>query len=249
MNLTILVPVHNRIEFFPIFLKHLKRAFQIMDAHLVIVASDESDHKELKKALRSSRIPHTYTTTQNKPLGAKLNHGLSVAKETGADYFLFMGDDDLISDGLWDIYAKMLSQGFHYIGLRDMYILDKNSGQIKYFQGYSRERTGDAMGVGRCLHANLLEMMDWQAWDPNISKGLDHSMDQKLMHFRMKSVLLRCKDYGVAVVDVKGADNIWGLHQYQGQLIDMKELQSMFSRDVLTGKLINRGSKKKSQKH
>ena len=244
-----MVPVHSRIKFFPVFLKHLKRAFQIMDAHLVIVASDDSDHKELKKALRSSRLPHTYTSTENLPLGRKLNHGLSVAKETGADYYLFMGDDDLISDGLWDIYANMINQGFHYIGLRDMYIMDKNSEQIKYFPGYSKARSGDAMGVGRCLHSNLLEMMDWEAWDPNISKGLDHSMDQKMLHFRMKSIILRCKDYGVAVVDVKGTDNIWSLQQYSGQSIERTELQSMFCRDILTGDIINKRLKKKSTSH
>lgn len=87
----------------------------------------------------------------NKPLGNKLNIGLSHALTMDFDYYLGLGSDDLLSNKALDIYAQYFSNNADIIGLHDLAIVDSATKSAKTFH------YGQMIGAGRAIRRDVLQ--------------------------------------------------------------------------------------------
>ena len=156
-----------------------------------------------------------YIEFPNSPLGAKWNAGLAALAEQRPDAVVISGSDDVLSVNLFERYAEAITSGTKYLGLHDMYFLDLLTRRFCFWPGYGPgPRQGDPLGLGRCLHVDLLDEVNWQLWDPHLNRSLDASMSKRLAPLledgdRWPSKILRCRQLGAGAVGMKSTVNIW----------------------------------------
>jgi len=182
-----------------------------LDLLLLAVGSEGATSRILAEASGFQYVEHP-----NSPLGAKWNAGLAAMRELRPDAVVIVGSDDVVSGNLFSLYADQIARGSRFMGLMDMYFLDLPTRRLCFWPGYPPGiRHGDILGLGRCLHAELLEANDWRLWEDGLDKGLDGSMNQRLVPQlrteprRWNAAVFRCRDHGIGALDIKSSFNLW----------------------------------------
>lgn len=159
-----------------------------------------------------------YVEYPNRPLGAKWNAGLAALADKRPDAVVISGSDDVLTVNLFERYVQAISTGTKYLGLLDMYFLDLLTRRFCFWPGYGPgPRHGDSLGLGRCIHADLLDEVDWQLWEPELNRTLDASMNERLAPLledgeRWPARTLRCQHEGLGAVGMKSMVNIWSFY-------------------------------------
>lgn len=217
-KLVLLTCAYGRSCVFDVFVMGVHRLKDVLrnscEITVVVVGSDE---EWLKKKCKKHQF--AYTDSCNKPLGMKWNNGLAFCQQLEFEHLLIMGSDDLISA---NVVTKYLNQGDKqggYQGLLDMYIYDVVSRRLVYWPGYTGVRAGQSIGLGRFLTRNILDAMDWSLWAPNLDRGLDRSMSQKLSRLGVEEHSYSILNINAIALDIKTATNVSKFEDFDG--IDM----------------------------
>ena len=220
MKLAVVTAVWQRPEIFEIFAKnihHLQEKFKSEIEIICVVAGSEAEVSE--KMVKDKGFE--YIEIPNKPLSKKVNSTLSVAKKHNVDYILCLGSDDLISDGLFEIYLEEMKKGTGVIVLGDFYIYDKTSDRTIYWAGYKGERAGAPAGAGMVLSAKFLNLWNWSIWDQARNTSLDRLSFAKIQMTPIKKRFISLKNNNVVAVDIKSATNITPFGALEENSIDV----------------------------
>jgi len=205
MKVCIITAVWKRPEVFEIFAEAVKS----LDGDIVVcVAGSEGD----KSKDMVEKHGFMYVETPNKPLGVKMNQAAILASQTGADYYLLMGSDDIMNQPLLDRYIKIASKGWHYIYLVDCYFYDTVSGKSLYWAGYLknryRARLRRALGCGRMLSKQKMERVRWQPWmNDRYHDLLDTGFDEKMRLKERESMEVTLQG-DECILDIKSSTNM-----------------------------------------
>lgn len=95
------------------------------------------------------------------PVGRKWNQGIEkVLARFEFDYLMQMGDDDVFSSCILDVYADAIKQNLPYFGLKQLYFLDGITGKAILFR-YAYE-ANKLVGCGRMFRRDALERTGWR---------------------------------------------------------------------------------------
>lgn len=113
----------------------------------------------------SEEVCHRYGInvihTCQAPVGRKWNEGIEkVLARFNFDYLMQMGDDDVFSSSILDVYADAIKQNLPYFGLKQLYFLDAITGKAILFR-YAYE-ANKLVGCGRMFRRDALERTGWR---------------------------------------------------------------------------------------
>ena len=190
----------------------------------------------------------SYVEAANKPLGRKWNVGMRAVRDRlSPDAVVIVGSDDWINTAVFEHYVRSLAAGKRFIGFSDIYFLYWKKMKTLYFGGYTHpSRIGEALGLGRCLHRDVLDKIKWKPWWESKNNGLDLTMTKTLRSvFSVKELarisdVRKMVDVGGVLLDIKTPVGICKVHSYLGSKAskwdDTKRVLSAFpedERDVL----------------
>jgi len=133
-------------------------------AQLVLVYSDRKDRTRFMNALPEAvlcRYP-------NKPLGAKWQHGVDVARNMDHSHIIILGSDDLLSKNYF--HQMRVVERFSdpdFSGFRQWYVYH---GDTLYLFNY---RPQQVLGGGRFYSRALLAHLNYQLFDTSKNRRLD----------------------------------------------------------------------------
>ena len=140
------------------------------------------------------------------------------------DVVMTVGSDDLISDSTLESLCQRVSEGRMVVGIKDMYIIDKNDRTLNYWRGYSGNREKETIGMARCYSKEILEKIDFNLWKGHqVNKGLDRiatSVVSQYGNFPINSG-------AETAVDMNGTGYLFGhigylLEEINGFAVDIK---------------------------
>ena len=174
--------------------------------YAVIVAGSEGRKSEQMVRRRG----YTYIEHPNQPLAAKMNATTLMAKQSGCDYVLCVGSDDVIHPTLMDQYTQRMNNGVDFIGVTDFYFYDIQTKRALYWRGYREQyRKGVTAGAGRLISARLMKAWNWQPWEVRHNHVLDNSMEEKLRSIPGFSIdTFSLESTGSYALDIKSATNM-----------------------------------------
>lgn len=119
--------------------------------------------------------PCEFIEVPNEPLGRKWGIGY---KARGYDAFLYVGSSDWVDRGWVKNMVKWLSV-YDIVGVRDYYLADVGM-EIRYgyWGGYSGERYGESIGIGRMLRAEYVYSVK-EVFNPLWNNSMDYTMIER----------------------------------------------------------------------
>lgn len=200
----ILIPtiMKGRWATFKVFAQGVKDLQEFFPEHeincLVVGTGDESIVNE---------YGFEYHEYKNTPLANKAEHRLKLSKDK-ADYYLFLGSDDIISPLTFKHYLSKIDQGCDFIAPLDLYLHYKKN--IYYSIGYpnSSDRYGEPLAVGRCVSNELLTKCGWSLWTSGRHKNIDREAFKKLESNWVNPYVFSIRSVGGMILDIKTIDNI-----------------------------------------
>lgn len=226
MKVVITTLVWKRPEIFEIWATAVCRMineFPSVEFDVLVAGSEGETSKQMVEF-----YGFDYLETPNSPLGLKANLRLQACKKYNADYILFLGSDDLMSNEAFEfIYIQML-QGYDEIAPMDLYIYDTKSDTLVYSCGYTNHRRGERLAIGRAIKCDLFHQMGWTLWDGGINKSLDGSAKKRLDRCIKNPCYYWLKSNGLMIVDIKSEMNISPFKIRENHtVVDTKELEQM----------------------
>ena len=149
-----------------------------------------------------------YVEAPNDPLGNKANLRLQACKKYGADYILFLGSDDILNNKAFAFILDKMEKGFEEIAPIDLYIYDSESRRLIYSKGYTNERKGERLAIGRAIKTDVLNKVSWNLWRPGINKSLDGSSRKILDKYINNPFYYYLKDNDLMIIDIKSEVNL-----------------------------------------
>ncbi|MDV6328080.1 glycosyltransferase [Idiomarina sp. Sol25] len=185
-KIVILTCLWKRLELTKEFLRYyaiLKEELErYLELDLVAVGSEGLLTRELTEA-----YGFHYVEAPNKPLSDKWQKGLSFSSRIEFDALVILGSDDFLNKSTFFNYISMLRKGVVFYGFYDAYVYDSVEKDLMYWPGYSDvkskmpQRTGETVGMGRMLHRNVLELLDFDLWKGiQVNSSLDGYAQRKL---------------------------------------------------------------------
>lgn len=173
----------------------------------ILAIISEDDYKT-----RCAKHDVQYTFSDNQPLGRKKNHGLKVAFEKDWDYLMELNSDDLIHNGLLDIYDNLFGK-HQFIGLRNFCFMDAKTKQMM------QVNEEQMFGIGRCYSRKALDRAAFRGkvvefWQDNASAGMDNRSARMMEAAKIPAYRL-FTDKPLAV-DIKSDVNIWKFNPKYG---------------------------------
>lgn len=170
MSVGVAIPVFGRLPLVMQTVLRMKNKNKV--DHIVCVCSTDEDY-EFCKSLPCDVLMH-----DNSPLSDKWNFGWHYLMTThNPDYFLFAGSSDWLSDNWMEVTIPYL-QLFDSVGVLGMWCFDvgQKENRLAHWPGYVGERSGDTIGIGRVLRADLVKKMQGKPFREGLNVGLDWSM-------------------------------------------------------------------------
>jgi hypothetical protein len=163
----------------------------------------------------------SYVEAPNRPLGAKWNAGMAFVRGLAPDGVVIVGSDDWLTTSVFDFHMKALRDGCLVSGLLDIYFLYYKTMKTIHFGGYTHDRMGESLGLGRCLSREALQSVNWQPWWPKVNRGLDLTMTKTLRKkwrevLKERTRVTRLADIGACALDIKTPIGICKFHSYVG---------------------------------
>lgn len=222
-RLVILTCVWKRFELSSIVLSACQEMQERMADRVELVLLAVGSEGEASRALCEDN-GFAYLEYPNSPLSHKWNAGVRAARAFNPHGLVIVGSDDFITDNLLESWVEKLREGYHFLGIRDLYVLDLSSGRLGYWGGYEHSRlmpyrAGEPIGLGRCFSRSLLEATDWNLWppEPRLEQGLDELALKFVRQkgFEASSWLL--DDLGAQAIDIKSGTNITAFSSFDFQ--------------------------------
>jgi len=239
MKMVILTALWKRPALTEIFLSYYsnmkERLEGQIDLKLVAVGSEGLVTEKISKD-----NGWKYVEAPNNPVSQKWNAGVKSLKDIDADAVIILGSDDFISDNLLLEYKKRLNENYALMGVKDMYVLDVPTERFGRWRGYQpniyEDRTGETIGMARCIGRKVMEMVDYDIW---LNIGADFGLDG-IMSSRFKSLALAyCSESNAPLYEIKGDSKIykWGhvgyyLSDLESVGVDIKTSTNITSLDM-----------------
>lgn len=168
-------------------------------------------HEEEAKKL-AAELDVEFVNAENSPLGQKWNAGFFACKRYNPDAVLFMGSSDWCSDYHLSNARKYINNhcivgclGCHFAHVSRYHnFLDPKSGHIglHFWPGYTNERCGEPIGIGRILNKDYLDKLEWNPFDPNLNVSMDWCMWQKRKSSQQKEFILPSKPNKINLLSI-----------------------------------------------
>ena len=168
MKLGLATAVWQRPHLTKAWLSYYRRAATMLEGVGVELVCAAAGSEEKRSRSLCENAGFLYLETANRPLGAKVNGSLGLLRGLRIDAALLVGSDDWLSHDLLRTYVELIADGFDYIRLRDLFVLDADTRRCVRLQGRN--------GVGRVVAAHILDALRWELWPPGSSRGLDSQM-------------------------------------------------------------------------
>lgn len=226
-KIRIITCAYKRPEILEVFLKSfLKNKEALKDKiilSLSITGSSKEDDNDCKDIFDKLTPKEHWSESDNFPLSNKWNKAIKEALKKDWDYCMISGSDDIYNEKLFLTYLQYIERGYEYIGVKDFFLFDSQTSQLKYWKGYENKRTGESTGAGRLISRKIIEE-SIPLYKEGINNGLDGSMTSKI---KTKGLVLSCLENKMIVLDVKSKTNIWNFEKYPGENIKPEYLQKM----------------------
>ncbi len=196
MKLGVVMPLWKRERIAELCLRRVARAAAGCDVELVAV-TNEGENGKLAASLgwRVVRAP-------NHPLGDKFNAGARALRNR-VDALVVLGSDNWVCDRFFAQWDALLRDR-PVVGIVDSWQICLHRRQALYYPGYTRaDRSGESIGAGRALRADVLDRLQWTPWDGRLLKGLDWSMRERLRVAGFDALGRPQEDLGVRLLGIK----------------------------------------------
>lgn len=198
MNNLFLIPIWKRPEITEICLRNL----QYFEQSILAIVS-RTDDAEL-----CYRLNVPYCWYPNEYLGAKWNHGLSIAKSKDWDYIVTLGSDDIVKASLFDFYKSE----------EDILITDKIH-FIEMATGKATLTTRCRVGAGRRISRKVIEVCNYKLWTPEKNRSLDMDSNGTIMKAGFPCIEKRTDPH---IVGLKSDVNIWTYQHLEMRGLNMR---------------------------
>lgn len=192
-------------------LANLRRELaDIIDLRLCVAGSEGEASRQV-----AEKHGFEYIEVPNEPLGAKWNAALSLLRGQDFDGICVLGSDDLVNAAYFKMVADSIQRGEKLFGLGSFYILDRFFGRLCHWLGYAPPRHKEPIGLGRFIHKDYIEALDWKLWGDDKTHGLDKSMKERIadlspsLGLPLSFGLKELGEYGIVAVDVKHIQQMW----------------------------------------
>lgn len=154
-----------------------------------------------------------YCFYKNEPLGEKKNYGISKAMEKDFDYLIELGSDDLIKDGILDLYKPYL--GYRdLLGLTSLCIIDSHTGRCKVTEPKSSFGLGRAISKEGIKRASIRNNGSFNLWESTINSGLDNNSEFRMAISGVFGKRIHSDE--PLAIDIKSSVNIHSFESIQG---------------------------------
>ncbi len=196
MKLGVIMPLWKREHIADLCLRRVARAAAGRDVELVAVTNETENGKAA--AAHGWRV----VRAGNFPLGAKFNAGARALRDR-VDAIVVLGSDNWVCDRFFRQWAAHLATST-VVGVVDSWQICLHRREAIYYPGYTRpDRTGESIGAGRALRADVLDKLQWKPWDDQLAKGLDWSMRERLRVAGYEALGHKQEDLGVRLLGIK----------------------------------------------
>lgn len=183
--------------------RRLIRNFPNVDIIVTVAGSEGARSRE-----RVEKFGFEYIEAPNFPIGKKANMRLKFTSTFNPDYVLLLGDDDILSDDVFQYYLDRIKDGFDEIAPLDIYYYISWLKTCAYSQGYVDHRKGEPVAVGRMLSKRVLNKAKWSLWADKESQYLDNHAIQNLKNIVKRPHYYRLSKTGGVILDMKTAHNM-----------------------------------------
>lgn len=219
----VLIPtiMYGRWKTFKAFVQgidNLKKAFPKIDFEVLAVGTGDEDICDYYGIEY-----HDYPNN----LAQKAQYRLSLCKDR-ADYYLFLGSDDVIDANLFSYYLDRIKEGYNWIAPLDLYVWKE--GKMYYATGYPQftVRYGEPIAVGRMLSNDVLNKCEWELWTSDREKNIDREAYARLLGATTDKHFFSIRGKGV-VLDIKTKDNI---SQFNRQWVEMGKPEAFLDKNI-----------------
>lgn len=201
MKILIYTPFYKRPEIVKLYLRSLERLSEEINYDLLAIASPEDPHYwDIVEMLPDN----TYIVThKNKPLGAKKNAGIEIAKMLEWDYLMELNSDSIVNPEIFNLYKPYMSQKTPFFGLSNLFCTNYYTKCSLHIPNYNDNMT---FGSGRMLHRDAL-VLD-KLWVDELNDGMDTIMMKRLRAAGVKETVIDNGEIPM-IVDVKTNTSIW----------------------------------------
>lgn len=205
MKLGIVIPLWGRESLARLTLRRCARA-TAGDSGCVRVAVTD----EVKNGAQARNYGFEVVSAPNIPLSDKKNAGVKHLQGR-VDAVIFLGSDDwgttLSTTSFLDQYRKKL-QVYPCLGPLDLWYMNLDTGRAGYSAGYTGDRKGEPIGVGRAIRSDALDALDWLPRPSGLHKNHDGGMRKKLAEAGYRFQGFVQKELGIHLVDIKSKESI-----------------------------------------
>lgn len=177
----------------------------------VVVAVSDDDGERL-----AQEYCLTYVRTENRPLGAKHNAAMALARALDPDAVMVLPSDDFINPAYLE---AVQASDADYIFPASCGFFDQPTGRSCMM----RWDRGDTLlyGAGRVVSRAVLRAVP-QLWTPGRLKGLDQDSHCTIRAAGFEAVPIGVPDGQVCLTDVKTDTNLWsyGLVSHRASSVD-----------------------------
>lgn len=154
-------------------IKMLQR--QTVPLDIVLVGSGKTEQRIAERT-----GCHFYIRRPNSPLGAKHQAGVDLARDLGADVLMTTGSDTWITPN-WLKVALPYLEKYGAVGKSQWYAMHLQPRKLEIIsRQYAPHRAREAVGVGRLIHREVLNEIDWQVYSPLADRSLDGGVRRRL---------------------------------------------------------------------
>lgn len=206
MRVVIPTMIYGRFEVLDIWaagIHRLIKSFPDIEFNVLIAGSEGEVSRD-----KAIDYGFDYIQLPNFPLGLKANLRLQAARDYEADYCLFLGSDNLISNATFGYLLDKAAKGYKQVSNYDLYLHDSRTKRTVYSKGYTNHRRGESLAVGRFLHKDILNALGWTLWSDSREKWLDVESYARIKSIPHRQHKYRIKDSGLFVIDIKTVNNI-----------------------------------------
>lgn len=224
MKLAIITAVWQRPEVFELYARGIKELKPNVELQVFIVGSEGHKSKQMVGG-----HGFRYFEYSNTNLSHKHNYACKQARGWKADYCLFLGSDDVISQSTYDFLESEMKKGTDFIGFTDFYFYDLQSQKTAYWGGYRDARRGHTVGAGRLVSRRLMDKWRWEPFESKHKNVLDDSMQQKLRSEKYSKTITSLKSNNLHAIDIKSPVNMTPFQLWDNtDYIDKSELKEVF---------------------
>lgn len=153
---------------------------------------------------------------ENLPLGNKMNAGIKSTMKFKYDYLMIMNSDNVIKTELVDqVYAPFFESLNPYFGVSKVTYVNWGTNDAREF-----EYNFMVLGIGKCLHRDLVNKSQGNMYRPELNKCLDATMMDNMIALGAFPTIVNYE--GQLAMDFKSEVNIWPWERFQhkGKIVE-----------------------------